>query len=57
MGKPRDFAGKLLKNIKRTEEWMQMRGNAGGEVYERGNTNGTNIANKGAYYVRVIYII
>ena len=28
-----------------------------GEVYERGNTNGTNIANKGAYYVRVIYIL
>lgn len=28
-----------------------------GTVYEReGNTNGTNIANKGAYYVRVIYI-
>ena len=26
MGKPRDFAGKLLKNIKRTEEWMHMRG-------------------------------
>ena len=54
MGKLRDFAGKLLKNIKRTEEWMQMRGNAGGEVYERGNTNGTNIANEGAYYVCVI---
>ena len=35
-----------------------MRGNAGGEVYEReGNTNGTNIANEGAYYVRVIYNI
>ena len=32
-----------------------MRGNAGGEVYERGNTNGTNITNKGVYYVRVIY--
>ena len=50
MGKLRDFAGKLLKNIKRTEEWMQMRGNAGGEVYERGNTNGTNIANEGLLY-------
>ena len=48
MGEPRDFAGKLLKNIKRTEEWKRMRGNAGGKVYEReGNTNGTNIANKG----------
>ena len=35
-----------------------MRGNAGGKVYEREeNTNGTNIANKGAYYVRVIYIL
>ena len=51
MGKPRDFAGKLLKNIKRAEGWMRMRGNAGGEVHEReGNTNGTNIANK-AYYI------
>ena len=57
MGKLRDFAEKLLKNIKRTEEWMPMRESAGGEVYERGNTNGTNIANKGAYYVRIIYII
>ena len=58
MEKPRDFAEKLLKNIKRTKEWKRMRGNAGGEVYEReGNMNGTNIANKGAYYVRVIYII
>ena len=36
---------------------MHMRGNAGGKVYERGNTNGTNIANEGAYYVRVIYIL
>ena len=35
MGKPRDFAGKLLKNIKKTEEWKRMRGNVGGEVYER----------------------
>ena len=35
MGKPRVFAGKLLKNIKRTEEWMQMRGNAVGK-YMRG---------------------
>ena len=43
MGKLRDFAGKLLKNIKRAEEWKRMRGNAGGEVYEReGNTNGAN---------------
>ena len=44
MGKPRDFAGKLLKNIKRTEEWMHMRGECCGEVYERerGNTNGAN---------------
>ena len=43
MGKPRDFAGKLLKNIKRTEEWMQMRGNAVGKyMRERGNTNGAN---------------
>ena len=43
MGKPRDFAGKLLKNIKRAEKWKRMRGNAGGEVYEReGNTNGAN---------------
>ena len=51
MGKLRDFAGKLLKNIKRAEEWMQMRGNTGGKVYEReGNTNGTNIANKGVLY-------
>ena len=50
MRKPRDFTGKLLKNIKRTEEWMQMRGNAGGKVYERGNTNGTNIANEGLLY-------
>ena len=57
MGKPRDFAGKLLKNIKRAEGWMQMRERAGGKVYERGNTNGTNIANEGAYYVRVKYII
>ena len=57
MGEPRDFDGKLLKNIKRTEEWMPMRESAGGEVYERGNTNGTNIANEGAYYVRVIYIL
>ena len=56
MGKPRFFDGKLLKNIKRAEEWIRMRGNASGKVYERGNTNGTNIANKGAYYVRVIYI-
>ena len=40
MGKPRDFAGKLLKNIKRTEEWMQMRGNAVGK-YMRGR--GTRI--------------
>ena len=37
MGKPRDFAGKLLKNIKRTEEWMRMRGNAV-EKYMRGGT-------------------
>ena len=51
------FAGKLLKNIKRAEGWMQMRERAGGKVYERGNTNGTNIANEGAYYVRVIYIL
>ena len=51
MGKPRDFVRKLLKNIKKAEEWMQMRGNAGGKVYEReGNTNGTNIANKGLLY-------
>ncbi len=51
MGKPRDFAGKLLKNIKRAEEWMHMRGNAGGKVYEReGNTNETNIANEGVLY-------
>ena len=57
MEKPRDYAGKLLKNIKRVEGWMHMRGNAGGKVYERGNTNKTNKANKGAYYVRVIYII
>ena len=58
MEKPRDFAGKLLKNIKRAEEWKRMRGNAGGKVYEReGNTNGTNIANKGGDYVRVIYNI
>ena len=42
MGKPRDFAEKLLKNIKRAEVWKRMRGNAGGEVYERGNTNGAN---------------
>ena len=42
MGKPRDFAGKLLKNIKRAEQWMPMRERAGGEVYERGNTNGAN---------------
>ena len=43
MEKLRDFAGKLLKNIKRTKEWKRMRGNAGGEVYEReGNTNGAN---------------
>ena len=48
MEKPRVFAGKMLKNIKRAEEWMHMRGNVGGKVYEReGNTNGTNIANKG----------
>lgn len=57
MEKPRDYAGKLLKNIKRVEGWMHMRGNAGGKVYERGNTNKTNKANKGAYYVRGIYII
>ena len=50
MGEPRDFAGKLLKNIKRAEEWKRMMGNAGGEVHERGNTNGTNIANKGLLY-------
>ena len=30
---------------------MQMRGDAGGKVYEReGNTNKTNIANKGLLY-------
>ena len=57
MEKPRDFAGKLLKNIKRAEEWVQMRGNAVEKYMRgRGNTNRTNIANKGAYYVRVIYI-
>ena len=52
MGKPRDFAGKLLKNIKRAEEWKRMRGgNAGGNVYEReGNTNGRMDTNK-AYYI------
>ena len=37
MGKPRDFAEKLLKSIKRTEEWMQMRGNAVGK-YIKGGT-------------------
>ena len=36
MGKPRDFAGKLLKNINKTKEWKRMRGDAGGKVYERG---------------------
>ena len=46
MGKLRDFAEKLLKNIKRVEGWMHMRGNAGGKVYERGNTNKTNKANE-----------
>ena len=35
MGKPRVFAGKLLKNIKRAEEWKRMKGNTGGKVYER----------------------
>ena len=56
MGELRDFAGKLLKNIKRAEGWMRMRGNAGGEVYEReGNTNGTNIANKGVLYYILMY--
>ena len=37
-GKLRDFAGKLLKNIKRAEQWMPMRESAGGEVYEREGT-------------------
>ena len=37
MGKPRDFAGKLLKNIKRAEEWKSMRGNAVGK-YMKGGT-------------------
>ena len=55
MGKLRDFAGKLLKSIKRAEGWMQMRGNASGKVYERGNTNGTNIANKGVLYYILMY--
>ena len=26
MGKPRDFAGKLLENIKRAEEWKNNEG-------------------------------
>ena len=43
MGKPRDFAEKLLKNIKRAEEWMHMRGNAVEKYMRgRGNTNGAN---------------
>ena len=37
MGKPRDFAGKLLKNIKKVEEWKRMRGDAVGK-YMRGGT-------------------
>ena len=37
MGKPRDFAGKLLKYIKRAEEWKSMRGNAVGK-YMKGGT-------------------
>ena len=37
MGKLRDFAGKLLKNIKRAEVWKRMRGNAGGK-YMKGGT-------------------
>ena len=56
MGEPRVFDGKLLKNIKRAEEWKRMRGDAVGKVYEReGNTNGTNIANKGVLYYILMY--
>ena len=36
MGKPRVFAGKLLKNIKRAEEWKRMRGNAMGKYMKEG---------------------
>ncbi len=51
MGKLRDFAEKLLKNIKKVEEWMQMRGNAMGK-YMRGRATrmGRMDTNK-AYYI------
>ncbi len=51
MGKPRDFAGKLLKNIKKVEKWMQMRGNAMGK-YMRGGTRILQMGtNKGVLYI------
>ena len=51
MGKLRDFAGKLLKNIKRAEEWMHMRGNAVGKYMRgRGTRMGRMDTNK-AYYI------
>ena len=51
MGKLRDFAGKLLKNIKKAEGWMQMRGNAVGKYMRgRGTRMGRMDTNK-AYYI------